>query len=781
MVQTSFSTFEEFFEKATGNRPYPYQKKLAESEHYSVINVPTGAGKTEAAVLGWLWGRMRNKDSIPRRLIYCLPMRVLVEQTERRVQEWLKNLGIESDVGVESLMGGSEARIQSIHPDKECIIIGTQDMLISGALNRAYGNNPNVWPIVFGLLNNDAMWVMDEIQIMDNALPTSIQLNHFRDRMKTYGKHKTVWMSATVDPCWLDTVDCSKDKMTIYNLEGLGSNAQLKKRNMAPKTLRKADIELKKEYDDQDIQVLRSLHKDGTVTAIMVNTVKRAQDLYKKIIKYANCKLIHSRFREQDRKELNEWISDISKNNEDVIIVSTQVLEAGVDISVRTLITELAPWANMVQRFGRCNRVGEFSEADVYWIDLHEKAAAPYDPQSLELARKTLRGLEGKSVSPISLPKISEPKFFDAMLRYIDVINIFDTMPDLSGNHTDVSRFVRNMEQQLDISVLWRKKAGRGNNKHRRAEICNVPISNLREFLKKQKKYGYVWDYMAKDWKKVSGVDLFPGQTVVLDSEWGGYSKTYGWDGESTDCVDVLDGELEEHESHENDPKSRSRNQITLADHTRHVLEKTEAFLKHMPYLDSDIKHAVCTAARYHDIGKVHRTFQDAMRHGIVDKKDGNEVWAKSQKSVKYDRAGFRHEVVSALAFLGQKDTQAMKMRNLISYLIMSHHGKVRLSLRGPYKKHDAGNEESKEYLLGVRIAGEKLDGFASDVVSIEQTEIDMSMANIGNDKAGNPSWTKRVIMLRDKHGPFRLAFLEAVIRRADWLASEEEDRGVQQ
>ena len=41
------------------------------------------------------------------------------------------------------------------------------------------------------------------------------------------------------------------------------------------------------------------------------------------------------------------------------IVVATQVVEAGVDISARTLVTELAPWSSLVQRFGRVARYEE--------------------------------------------------------------------------------------------------------------------------------------------------------------------------------------------------------------------------------------------------------------------------------------------------------------------------------------------------------------------------------------------------------------------------------------
>jgi CRISPR-associated endonuclease/helicase Cas3 len=74
--------FSGFFTQATSNQPYPYQCRLANEPVQSrLIRVPTGFGKTAAVILGWLWRRKVDPANTPRRLVYCLPMRVLVEQT----------------------------------------------------------------------------------------------------------------------------------------------------------------------------------------------------------------------------------------------------------------------------------------------------------------------------------------------------------------------------------------------------------------------------------------------------------------------------------------------------------------------------------------------------------------------------------------------------------------------------------------------------------------------------------------------------------------------------
>ena len=55
-------------------------------------------------------------------------------------------------------MGGEDSGEWDIHPEREAILIGTQDMLLSRALNRGYGMSRYRWPMHFGLLNNDALW-----------------------------------------------------------------------------------------------------------------------------------------------------------------------------------------------------------------------------------------------------------------------------------------------------------------------------------------------------------------------------------------------------------------------------------------------------------------------------------------------------------------------------------------------------------------------------------------------------------------------------------------------
>ena len=211
-------TFEQFFTTATrdekhpdGNAPYDYQCRLACGEKQDgesnqawlergtdcaskLIEIPTGCGKTAAVVMAWLWNRVlqpnaKARAQWPRRLVFCLPMRTLVEQTRDNVRIWLSNLGDrewkvegkhDGKIGLHILMGGEEKTDWDLYPEHDAILIGTQDMLLSRALNRGYGMSRYRWPMHFGLLNNDCLCVLDETQLMGPGVGTAAQLEAFR-------------------------------------------------------------------------------------------------------------------------------------------------------------------------------------------------------------------------------------------------------------------------------------------------------------------------------------------------------------------------------------------------------------------------------------------------------------------------------------------------------------------------------------------------------------------------------------------------------------------------
>ena len=157
----SRSSFDAWFARAVGKQPFPYQRRLAEKPSFpDLLHVPTSAGKTAAAaILAWLWRRREHPDpairaQTPRRLIYCLPTGVLVERTRNAVREWLGNLGLHDDrkagngrgIAVALLMGGELDGDWCLSPASDAVLIGTQGVLLSRALNRGYAASRSRWP-----------------------------------------------------------------------------------------------------------------------------------------------------------------------------------------------------------------------------------------------------------------------------------------------------------------------------------------------------------------------------------------------------------------------------------------------------------------------------------------------------------------------------------------------------------------------------------------------------------------------------------------------------------
>ena len=143
-----------------------------------MIRIPTGLGKTEAVLGAWAWNRLVRRDSTwPRRLVWCLPMRVLVQQSLAVAQKFLESMPVHNTgpekVQVCPLMGGADVEDWHLHPEQPAVLIGTQDMLLSRALNRGYATGRARWPMEYGLLNHDCLWIMDEIQLMDVGLTTT--------------------------------------------------------------------------------------------------------------------------------------------------------------------------------------------------------------------------------------------------------------------------------------------------------------------------------------------------------------------------------------------------------------------------------------------------------------------------------------------------------------------------------------------------------------------------------------------------------------------------------
>lgn len=724
------AAFVRWFRQVTGKEPFPFQIRFACETLPELVDVPTGMGKTAMAVLGWLWRRRFAEEKVrkvtSRRLVYCLPMRVLVEQTVENAQTWLKKLGIEGKAGegsvsVHLLMGGAEDVKKATwadYPEEDAILIGTQDMLLSRALMRGYGMSRYQWPVHFAWLHNDALWVFDEIQLMGSGLKTSAQLEAFRQKIGLASNSHSLWVSATLKRDWLRTVDFDPaSTITLALSEEEKKAPAVRERREAVKVPARCDVALvstkpsKSEKAEESEKVDKLMSDDikiylkaladrvlaarqpGTTTLAILNTVERAQGLFVELENHLaespvkggkkaatsapsvsnnpERLLIHSRFRAADRRA-NEGRLHSDPPAEGRIVIATQAIEAGVDLSARVLFTELAPWASLVQRFGRCNRYGEFNktkEAQVIWIDVAD--AKPYTTEELDAARQVMVNL--KSAAPADLPSITAEAPLHPVLRRKDFLDLFNTDPDLSGFDVDISPYIRDADD-ADVLLFWRALDGDPQDEPpaSREELCRAGLGAAKKLLDRLETGDvFVWDTLARKWTtpRPKDIRLRPGMTLMLKADVGGYTPQLGLAPESkAEVTPILapDKETRDEEAFDDDHRSLLQVPVTLPCHLADVEQKARELCEALKFKEPQ---AVICAARWHDIGKAHEAFDSMLRYAHeqgTGEALGMGHWAKSGRTpdrnpgkpryqVMVDgkamkRTRFRHELASALA-----------------------------------------------------------------------------------------------------------------------------------
>lgn len=872
-----------------GHAPHPWQAQLGgdEAPGHRLVSIPTGFGKTEGALGAWLYHRViRGDDRWPRRLVWALPMRTLVEQVEASVTRALDAAGLRwsgegprgEGVGVHTLMGGADAGEWHLHPEAPAVLIGTQDMLLSRALNRGYGAARARWPMDFGLLSQDCLWVLDEVQLMGVGLATALQLAAFRGAEAALRPSFTWAMSATLPASWArkspDT-QALADAMAPTRLSPrdeaapLWASAEKPVALVAPGSL-----------GAQAAAVLAAQAElpPGRQTLVVCNTVDRATQLYAALAQALPkggpaLVLLHSRFRGADRRGWAALLA-AAPPPEGRVLVATQVVEAGVDLSADRLFTELCPWPSLVQRAGRLARRGGSGAAVVWAID-PERQAAPYAPEDLQAAAGAL-SLLGDSLPSDSLLRDLSPRAIAAfeaahpdllpglypydpqsLLLREELGELFDTTADLSGGDIDVSRFIREGEDR-DLSLCWGPlidaPEGRGpprppsETRPGRDGLCAVPASAARDWLcgkgtkaaqpqrLRVPNSAFVWDYLDGGWRPLRRPDLRPGALVYVDATLGGYRPERGFDPASKDPVPAVAGlvaDLQERTDSAADNEALSiAGYQTIAFHGGAVAAELRAIAAPLG-LSAGLLAALDLAARWHDVGKAHPAFQGAIIGEAGAPRPDSGALAKAPEAAwrrgralyrapegglgpAGPRPGFRHELASTLALfdvlsrwapaahpsrLGawaeamggeaprgggaaptSLEREVLELDaaafDLVAYLVCAHHGKLRARLHASPADQSARPARGGLPIRGV-YEGEQLPALllptaTGALEALPASALSLEPAQLGLSPRTGRSWTERVDALRRAHGPFTLAFLEALLRAADVRASRD-------
>lgn len=671
--------FSKFFKTATGFTPYRWQVEVALNGLPDVLPIPTGLGKTEVA-LAWAWRLLVDKMSEPLHLVVCLPMRSLVTQTVRRLKTYFDALRVEApeiDVAVHQLMGGAIDDGWATQLDKPWVLVGTQDQLLSRALNRGYSMSRFEWPVHFGLLNNDCRWLIDEVQLMGPGLWTTSQLDWMRrKRFKSLKPCSTTWMSATMDTSFLSTTDRKRDAIAEPSNEQIEFERKLKaaldddaeldwwraaRRPLAwwspEAAVEPATGKGKKRgaaksgaatavTPDAIAASVQAKHVPGTLTLVICNTVDMARSVFRELSSIGHRVLLTSRFRGEDRKWHEQRLIDfeaqrkegnLPKDDPGLICVSTQVVEAGVDISAHRLFTELAPWPSMLQRLGRLNRKGDDQAAQAWIWETPKEAGnkrleriGPYEVADIELAKKLVCAFiplsQGAPFSEaIARLYASMPEDVDQALRpkltplprALDVHGLFSTERDVHGGFTDITAFVRGTDPDLDVTVFWRDWDGdpppRGDELdgpllEPEKEGCPVSFVRVREMLDRNNAKAWLWDDEAECWERVHPRDIRPGMLVMLKRDVGGYDETEGWTGDKSNVLAKVP-RAGRGATLRDDARTEAGYWSKLEEHLKDARREAERLCDALA-LTGDIRTAIVEASGFHDIGKAHPQWQ---------------------------------------------------------------------------------------------------------------------------------------------------------------------------
>jgi CRISPR-associated endonuclease/helicase Cas3 len=755
-------TFDQLYRTATGYPPHRDQARIAANGLPAAIQAAAGSQRA-GVMLPWLWRRLYGPATVragtARRLIWALPQRSLLEPVAAEIRGWLANLELTGQVALHVVTGGRGEQLGDWRENMHlpAVVVGTTDTLLSKALNRGYGLSPAMFPIDFALTVNGAHWVIDEARLCPQSTVTLRRLAEAAGQTGTAEPFGLTLLSAPPRP-----------PLTFRQLAAQPGDY----RALAASALDR--------------------HARGTLTLVVLNTVDAAQQVYQRLRDGpAGVTLLHSRLRGIERAERVSFTADRAS---DLIVVATQVVESGLDdLGAALLITEAAPWAPLLLRARHRDRSG--GPDDVFWLP--PPLAAPYAREDIDAVVAELARLDGERLAGAellardALLRSSRDGDRRAVIQPSELVALFDTSTywsDRTGD-LDIAPYVRDTED-LDAEVAWatwtqgEDGAPDPEVRHPAPEYrCRVPIGDAVEFAKNRTVWRF--DNAADRWIALAQQALSrprPEELLLVNAADGGYDPELGFAPGLRDPVAdspelLTPAELAAREAGVVAVAAHiaPRRWQTLNEHSERVRDQAAALLAVLASsLPPEAAAAAVAAGYLHDLGKAHPIWQDALC-AVADDADADAVsagrpWAKSGETTKSGRLefaggpGFRHELASLMFLDGPLRglLAASPDPDLTRYLVLAHHGRLRVQV----------SDLDQRVVSGTKILGLE-QGAISDIPPVLGQPATTLTVDLGQFlPGGEHSWTRTVLALVHKYGPFSLAYLETVVRMADWRAS---------
>lgn len=433
-TKKEIADFVEEFMKKQNFKENDLQQFAEKNQDKNVIVIgSTGMGKTEGALL---WSK--NDKTF-----FTLPLRISINAIYDRIKNTIgyKHVGLLHSTALDYLDEKNEEnkfnKIQQARNLYEKITTCTIDQIFPFVFKyRGYEK-------IYATLSYSKV-VIDEIQAYSPEI-VAVLLKGLQMINNLDGKFMV--MTATLPRIYRE------------KLQEMGIKFEY---NEFIKDTKRHKFEIIDKSINEDIKEIKEKSKNKKVL-IIVNTINKAIELYKALkndgVEKVN--LLHSRFEQEDRSEKEKNIKDFSKQeNESGIWITTQIVEASLDIDFDMLYTEMSTLDSLFQRFGRCYRSREYKGKEpnvkiyiketsgvgyIYDKEIYQKSIDLLQEYSGQiLYEKTKIDLVDKLYSKEILQNTDFYKKFNEAFRVLDNIIDYDT------SKKDAQKILRNIDN-IDV------------------------------------------------------------------------------------------------------------------------------------------------------------------------------------------------------------------------------------------------------------------------------------------------------------------------------------------
>jgi CRISPR-associated endonuclease/helicase Cas3 len=383
--------------------PYEFQKEfygklesLAGKGGLLVVEAPTASGKTEAAAAAFFSQWVKGDWWLAPRLIYTLPTRALTLTTYARLCSYSR--GVASMLNAKPLpvsfeYGSTFAPKHYLYGGP--VVAATLDAAAYGYVAlRVPGKLSNPRLSFPTALLATSLLVLDEVQLYQDKHYYSPSVIGMLLKPLIRAGAVAVVMSATLPTLLLEELADGVEYEHLISKPAERGEVETDVENL------KGGKKLPDALGEREVSGMIDEALSSGSVLVVVNTVERAAKCYrilKKILKKRHADkvvLLHGKMANIDREEREKRLF-----RENLVVVSTQVVEAGFDFDADLMLTELAPLDSLIQRAGRvARRKGARGRVLVFDVDSPEPYAEGLVEETRRLLLETAGGALRKSL-----------------------------------------------------------------------------------------------------------------------------------------------------------------------------------------------------------------------------------------------------------------------------------------------------------------------------------------------------------------------------------------------